>query len=148
MKGYVTEIMRKNDYEAEIRHRLNESGDMLYMQDIAYILDVKREYVRCRIASGQIKSVLVGQHRIVAKEWFTEYLNEENIIREYTQQLRTKRDKIVEFCHEPRSRQEIQDYFGYSTENYMRKVLSGLITSGRLAYTKKPRQRNQKYIAK
>jgi predicted ArsR family transcriptional regulator len=148
MKGRTTVIKYKKEWEMQIRLRLDEYGDMLHVQDIADILGVVKECARRRIVSGQIKSVATSNNYVVAKEWLIEYLDTGNLVREPLRQFQTKRDKIVEFCKEPRSRQEIQDHFGYSTKEYMRKVLTSLIGEGRLAYTEKPHHRNQKYIAK
>ena len=147
MKGCATVIMYKNECEAQIRLRLDKYGDMLSIQDVADILGVVKECARRRIASGEIRSVKVFSASVIAKDWLMEYLDLGHSVRERTQNFQTKRDKIVEYCREPHSRQEIQDHFGYSTKEYMRKVLTNLIAEGRLAYTEKPHHRNQKYIA-
>ena len=120
---------------------------MLRTRDISDILGVNKECVRRRIASGQIKSVMIGRYCYVAKVWLSEYLDAGYTVRERARNFETKRQKIVEFCHQPHSRQEIQDYFGYRTKEYMRKVLTILISQGRLVYTEKPHHWNQKYIA-
>ena len=140
--------MYKDDYETQIRHRLDGYGDMLRIQDVADILDISFKNTQKKIATEQIKSMLIGQIRYIAKEWLTEYLDSGEVIIARGERLQTKRDKIVEFCHQPRSRQEIQEYFGYSTDKYMRKILTILVNQGRLAYTEKPHHRNQKYIAR
>jgi hypothetical protein len=54
---------------------------------------------------------------------------------------------VLEKQPPPRSRKDIQDYFGYSTKEYMRKVLTGLIADDRLAYTEKLHHWNQKYVS-
>ena len=137
----------KEDCENQIRCRLNEYGEMLRIPDVAYVLGVAKECARRRIVKKQIKSVTINRTCYIAKDWIIEFLNNGNTIRARAQNFQTKRDKIVEFCKVPHSRLEIQDYFGYSTKEYMRKVLTGLISEGRLAYTEKPHHRNQKYIA-
>ena len=140
-------IEYQNECEAQIRLRLNNYGNMLRIQDVADILGVVKECARRRIESGQIRSVAIISARVVAKEWLIDYLDAGHFVRERAQNFQTKRDKIGEYCREPRSRQEIQDHFGYSTKAYMRKVLTGLIAENRLAYTEKPHHWNQKYIA-
>jgi predicted ArsR family transcriptional regulator len=139
-------IKYKNECEAEIRLRLNNYGDMLRVQDVADILGVVKECARRRIEKGDIKSVTIISACVVAKDWLIEYLDAGHSVRERAQNFQTKRDKIVEYCQQPQSRQEIQDHFGYSTLKYVRKVLTGLITEGRLAYTEKPHHRNQKHL--
>ena len=140
-------IKHKNECEAEIRFRLDNYGDMLRVQDVADILGVAKECARRRIEKGDIKSVTIVSASIVAKDWLIDYLDAGHSVRERTQNFQTKRDKIVEYCRQPRSRQEIQEHFGYSTLKYVRKVLTGLISEGRLAYTEKPHHRNQKYVS-
>jgi hypothetical protein len=120
---------------------------MLHIQDVADILGVVKECARRRIAKGQIKSVAISRTFYIAKEWLVEYLDAGHSVRARAQRFQTKRDKIVEFCRESHSRQEIQEHFGYSTKEYMRKVLNGLIREGRLSYTEKPHHYNQKFIA-
>jgi len=147
MKGHFTVIVYKEDRETQIRRRLSEYGDMLRIPDIAYILGVTKECVRRRVVSGLIKSVVIGRTCYIAKDWIIGFLDEGHSVNERAKKFQTKRDKIVEYCRVPHSRQEIQDCFGYSTKEYMRKVLTGLISEGRLAYTEKPHHRRQKYIA-
>ena len=140
-------IKYQNECEDQIWRRLDRYGDMLYVQDVADILGVVKECARRRIASGQIRSVLIVSASVVAKEWLMEYLEAGHSVRERAQRFQTKRDKIIEYCHKPKSRQEIQDHFGYSTTKYVRKVLTSLIAENRLAYTEKPHHWNQKYIS-
>ena len=147
MKGCTAVIMYNNECEAQIRLRLNNYGDMLRIQEVADILGVVKECARRRISSGKIKSVAVGRNYYIAKEWLIEYLDAGHSVRERDQRFQSKREKIVEFCKQPRSRQEIQDYFGYRNKEYLRKVLTGLISEKRLAYTEKPHHWNQKFIA-
>jgi len=140
-------ILYKEDCETQILCRLSEYGDMLRIPDAAYVLGVAKECVRRRIVKGLIKSVIINRTCYIAKDWIIEFLNNGHTVKERAWNFQTKRDKIVMYCQEPHSRQEIQEYFGYSTKEYMRKVLTGLISEGRLAYTEKPHHRNQKYIA-
>jgi predicted ArsR family transcriptional regulator len=140
-------INSNEEYDTQIWLRLDKYGEMLSVQDVADILGVVKEGARRRISSGQIRSVTIVSASVVAKEWLIEYLNAGHSVRERAKQFQTKRDKIIEYCQKPKSRQEIQDHFGYSTKEYMRKVLTGLIAEGRLAYTEKPHHRNQKYIS-
>lgn len=57
--------------------------------------------------------------------------------------------KLLDFCSVPRSREELQQFYGISTREYFRKqVLNPLLDSGKLKRTipDKPSSRNQKYI--
>lgn len=56
---------------------------------------------------------------------------------------------ILEYCKEPRSREEIMKYCGYEhTYYFFKKHLSPLLQSGQLQMTipDKPHSRNQKYV--
>ena len=56
---------------------------------------------------------------------------------------------LLEYCSEPRSRDEMQQYYGISTREYFRKnVIRPLLESRKLTMTipDKPKSRNQKYI--
>jgi Fic family protein len=57
--------------------------------------------------------------------------------------------RILEFCAEPRTREEIQTFIGIShREHFRAKVLKPLLESGKLKMTipDKPNSRNQKYV--
>lgn len=59
-----------------------------------------------------------------------------------------KPDDLLEFCKQPRSRQEIADYLGVQTVFYaMRHYVQPLLYEGKLAMTipEKPKSRNQRY---
>ena len=58
-------------------------------------------------------------------------------------------DKILEFCHKPRSKKEIMEYCGYKnskkfTKNYLRPLLDNNMLQ--MTIPDKPTNRNQKYI--
>ena len=58
-------------------------------------------------------------------------------------------EKIIEFCAEPKSREEIQLFVGIAHREYFRaKILKPLLDSGKLKMTipDKPNSRNQKYV--
>ena len=58
-------------------------------------------------------------------------------------------EKIIEFCAEPKSREEIQSFVGIAHREYFRaKILKPLLDSGKLKMTipDKPNSRNQKYV--
>jgi len=60
-------------------------------------------------------------------------------------------DKLLKFCEEPKSRDEIQDYIGIKNREYFRKkILKPLIEENLLMLTKpdKPTSLNQKYYSK
>lgn len=57
--------------------------------------------------------------------------------------------RILEFCAEPKTRREIQDFVGIAHREYFRaKILKPLLESGMLKMTlpDKPNSRNQKYV--
>ncbi|MCD8397651.1 MAG: hypothetical protein LUD12_10830 [Lachnospiraceae bacterium] len=57
--------------------------------------------------------------------------------------------KLLDFCSEPRSRSEMQEYLGLTNRSYFSKgYIMPLVNSGKLKMTipDKPRSRNQKYI--
>ena len=58
-------------------------------------------------------------------------------------------EKIIEFCAEPKSREEIQLFVGIAhREHFRAKILKPLLDSGKLKMTipDKPNSRNQKYV--
>ena len=58
-------------------------------------------------------------------------------------------ESIIEFCVEPKTRDEIQTYVGIAHREYFRAyILKLLLKSGKLKMTipDKPNSRNQKYI--
>jgi len=58
-------------------------------------------------------------------------------------------EKIIEFCVQPKSREEIQSFVGIAhREHFRAKILKPLLDSGRLKMTipDKPNSRNQKYV--
>lgn len=60
-----------------------------------------------------------------------------------------KINALLEYCNEPRSRAELQEFCEIGSRDYFRtKILNPLIESGRLRRTieDKPNSRNQKYI--
>ncbi|MBO7675301.1 MAG: hypothetical protein J6S63_09885 [Atopobiaceae bacterium] len=62
-----------------------------------------------------------------------------------------KRDAVLRFCSEPRTRDEIQRFLGISSRRYVQlEVLQPLLESGKLAQTipNKPRSPNQRYVRK
>ena len=64
---------------------------------------------------------------------------------------RVKENKILEFCHEPRSMQEILVYLGLSDrKNLTEQYIEPLISAGKLERTipDKLRSKNQRYISK
>ena len=59
--------------------------------------------------------------------------------------------KILEFCNEPRTRTEIQEYCGYKSPSHFReKILAPLLKGGQLVLTipDKPNSPKQKYVRK
>ena len=61
-----------------------------------------------------------------------------------------EQDKLVEFCKEPRTRNEMQIFCGIEgRKKFNEKYLKPLLTSGKLAMTipDKPNSKNQKYIS-
>ena len=59
-----------------------------------------------------------------------------------------KADDLLDFCRQPRSRQEIADHLGVKTVFYaVQHYVQPLVNSGKLAMTipEKPKSRNQKY---
>lgn len=57
--------------------------------------------------------------------------------------------KLVEFCSEPRTRNEMQAYLAISSrEHFRKKILKPLLESGQLKITipDKPNSKNQKYV--
>ncbi|MDR1319855.1 MAG: hypothetical protein LBK56_00270 [Gracilibacteraceae bacterium] len=57
--------------------------------------------------------------------------------------------ELLDFCAEPRSRDEIQEHLGFTNRGYFRtKILKPLLESGKLKMTvpDKPNSRNQKYV--
>ena len=59
-------------------------------------------------------------------------------------------EKVLDFCLEPKSRAEIQDFLGYKNRDYFRKnILNPLIKGGLLKLTipEKPTSPNQKYYS-
>jgi Fic family protein len=68
--------------------------------------------------------------------------------RQITEQV-GREERILEFCAEPKTRQEIQIFVGIAhREHFRAKILKPLLESGRLKLTipDKPNSRNQKYI--
>ena len=60
-----------------------------------------------------------------------------------------REERILEFCAEPKTREEIQTFMGIShREHFRAKILKPLLKSGKLKMTipDKPNSRNQKYI--
>ncbi|GAB1477136.1 Fic family protein [Bacillota bacterium] len=58
-------------------------------------------------------------------------------------------EKIIEFCADPKSREEIQSFVGIAhREHFRAKILKPLLDSGKLKMTipDKPNSRNQKYV--
>lgn len=58
-------------------------------------------------------------------------------------------EKILAFCVEPRTREEIQSFVGIARrERFRAKILRPLLESGRLRMTipDKPNSRNQRYV--
>jgi len=58
-------------------------------------------------------------------------------------------EKIIEFCVQPKSREEIQSFVGIAhREHFRAKILKPLLDSGKLKMTipDKPNSRNQKYV--
>jgi len=56
---------------------------------------------------------------------------------------------LIEYCSVPRTRDEMQQFYGVATREYFRKnVLKPLLQSGQLVMTvpDKPNSRNQKYM--
>ena len=57
--------------------------------------------------------------------------------------------KLLEFCSVPRSREEMQQFYGVATREYFRKhVLTPLLETERLKRTipDKPKSKHQKYV--
>ncbi|MCK5509476.1 MAG: hypothetical protein KAI50_13270, partial [Desulfobacterales bacterium] len=67
-----------------------------------------------------------------------------------TDQATMQAEKILQFCLEPRSRDEIQSFLGIKNRDYFRKeILNPLIKEGKIAPTipEKPSSPKQRYIA-
>jgi len=67
-----------------------------------------------------------------------------------TMQATMQAEKILQFCLEPRSRDEIQSFLGLKNRDYFRKeILNPLIKEGKLSPTipDKPSSPKQRYIA-
>lgn len=63
----------------------------------------------------------------------------------------TPQDKILEYCREPKSKNEIMEFLGYhDAKNFTKKHLKPLIKAGKLTMTisDKPTSRNQRYVVK
>lgn len=57
--------------------------------------------------------------------------------------------RLIEFMRIPRSRKELQEFFGYKSRNYLKdKILTPLIAAGKIELTvpDKPKSPNQKYV--
>jgi len=67
-----------------------------------------------------------------------------------TMQATMQAEKVLQFCIEPRSRNEIQSFLDLKNREYFRKeILNPLIKEGKLALTipDKPKSPKQRYIA-
>ena len=67
-----------------------------------------------------------------------------------TMQATMQAEKVLKFCIEPRSRNEIQSFLNLKNRDYFRKkILNPLIKEGKLALTipDKPKSPIQRYIA-
>jgi Fic family protein len=72
----------------------------------------------------------------------------EQVTEQVTEQVGRK-EKILEFCAEPKTREEIQAFVGIThREHFRAKILKPLLESGKLKMTipDKPNSRNQKYV--
>jgi ATP-dependent DNA helicase RecG len=60
-----------------------------------------------------------------------------------------KLDALLEYCGEPRSRKEMQDFCGIKTDEYFRKnIILPMLAQGliRMTIPDKPNSRNQQYV--
>ena len=60
-----------------------------------------------------------------------------------------KTNRLIEYCSEPRTRDELQQFVGIKTREYFRRsILKPLLESGQLQMTipDKPNSQNQKYV--
>lgn len=57
-------------------------------------------------------------------------------------------ESLLEFCEQPRSRQEIIDFLGFSRYYSMSKILQPLLDAGKLGLTMpdKPKSSKQRYV--
>ena len=57
-------------------------------------------------------------------------------------------ESLLEFCEQPRARQEIIDFLGFSRYYAMSKIVQPLLDAGKLALTMpdKPKSSKQRYV--
>lgn len=126
-----------------------EYDDVLYAKDVSKMLKTCEKRVRRMFHSGEIKSFLYGRYHCTAKLWVIEYIQESGrkIDKSIAQQ---RREAILEFCKEPRSRRQMQEYLDISDKkHFMEKALKPLLDGGYIEMTipSNPSHIRQRYVA-
>ena len=118
--------------------------------EIQVFLGLKdREYFRKEILAPLIKSgKIVLTHPNKPRSPLQKYFTAQKFSKS-TQQATPQAEKVLEFCSEPRRRDEIQAFLELKDREYFRKeILAPLIKAGKIALTHpdKPRSPNQRYF--
>ena len=100
----------------------------------------------------QVSEQVTGQDAGQDTERMTERMTERTIGQAKVQKPVVDIEKaILNLCKKPKSRKEIQEYFGLSAKsNFIEKYIKPLLKVGKLNLTipDKPSSKNQKYISK
>lgn len=129
----------------KIIKELSKYNEKLTVSDVAKIMNCGKEAIRERIDSGQIKNVRIGRTTYISKEWLILYLqNGGGLRRDFFDK---KCEKLVQFCSEPRTREEIRLYMGYSTKAYTTLILRKLVKADLIKQTERPHSIFQKYVS-
>ena len=105
-------------------------------------------------ATGQVTMQATDQATMHATDQATMHATDQATMQatdQATMQATMQAEKVLQFCIEPRSRNEIQSFLDLKNRDYFRKeILNPLIKEGKLALTipDKPKSPKQRYITR
>lgn len=138
---------RRNPIIAEIFHRLDYierrgSGFNKILTETANL------YGYTDALAPKFKSTSTAFHVILKNMNYNLHGDTTQVATQDTMQ-NARTEKLLEFCNEPRTRDEMQQFIGIANREHFRKtILKPLLDSGKLKMTipDKPNSRNQRYI--
>jgi len=147
-------ITRENDERLKnLAKRLTPYDDILYVKDVARLLEKTTKAIQKSIQSGKLKAIKNKGEYVIAKPWVIQFVKNSFDIPSKIDELaaiqKKRIDDVLLYCKKPRSVQELLVFTGLKDKPYLRSIITKpLLESGylRLLFPDTPHIESQKYI--
>ncbi len=127
-----------------------EYEDVVTPREVSEMMNLPYRRVIRMIRSGELKSIKWERDYRIAKLWVIEYIRDYGFKRQESL-AEQRKNKVIVYCQEPRSRKQIQEFLDLSDRKFFRDtVLNPLLEEGIIVMTipDRPNDVRQRYVAK